>query len=1261
MRRVKFILLTVIMVLGVIVLLPLDMQTASAQTITYDVTGGQLTFDTTTGEINRANGSLTDIVIPSTINGFSVTGIRNNGFSSCLSLTSVSIPSSVTSIGESAFSSCENLTSVSIPEGVTNIGYGVFANCTRLTSVSIPSSVTSIGMFAFGSCSSLTSVSISSSVTSISKGAFGRCSSLTSVSIPSSVTSIGEAAFQDCHSLTSVSIPSSLTSISAQAFESCGSLTSLRIPEGVVSIDSYAFHACSSLVSVSIPSSVTSIGEVAFGACDNLSSVYFYGNAPMTNAFSSTKPYLTFYYLAGKTGFTNPWHGYATAVFDGTISNNSSISPTTASWDKYSDSSKCVPITVSLNANSLTSITNGGKELTFFDYSWNLNICSINPNYLASQPVETTEIDFNFSNGDTKTLIITVTNKVGIKTQPLNATLNAGDGLYLCIEAGGGDSLSYQWYSNEVNSTSSGTAITGATESYYGGQPKKYGTTYYYCIVTSTSADGNKTSATSDIATVVVNPPINAVVPVIAEQPADKSVNVGGNAKLSVVVNDIVGTLTYQWYSNTTNSTSDGTAISGATDLIFTAPTTTRGETYYYCIVTNTDNAATTTKSASTTSGIAKVTATMTNWTDEGNYATVEPDLSGTTFTIDNAAELAWVAVQAKAGFSFAGYKIIIARDIDLSDHLWIPIESFAGNFDGNNKTIANLIGDNGLFLSTSGATIKNIGLKNINISGAGNTGGLVGNASSTTITNCYTTGAVHGGIYTTGGLVGEVVSNGSETKIVDSYSTCVVVGSFDVGGLIGYTWNGSIINCHTTGNVTGGCVVGSLNNGEVGGLNNGGGSITNCYTTGNVTGGDNSIVGGLAGTSVNDPTTNCFATGNVTGGKGAIVGGLVAKSFHNILKNSYATGNVMSGDSSTAGGFLGYNEGGYTTNCYAIGSLITGGNYAKVGGFVGNALGGQITNCYATSSEKVGLYGNVGGLLGYNETSNPCTISYGYWNSSATQTVNSIPRASSSNLGVGGGTDASTAMASTAMKSNNFVNLLNTYASTDKTLSSWKSVSDTNDGFPMLNGVGITFQNSTISPTTGTFNKNSTAQADVSTTVTLNGNSLASITNGTATLSPITDYSMSNNAVIIKKAYLAAQSPGTTTLTFNFSAGISQTLTITVVADNTSSETWTDQTASKQKNPSDFWTITFNKDVDISTVNKTNIYVAADESGTNKVDDISVTQVNGNARQVKVSPPAGGWQAGGTYYLFISNQVKAASGGQTLNKGTRMKFNVTP
>ncbi len=67
-----------------------------------------------------------------------------------LAFSKAVIEEGVTSIGDSAFSSCASLTSVTIPDSVTSIGEHAFWGCDDLTSVTIPESVTSIGDMALG-------------------------------------------------------------------------------------------------------------------------------------------------------------------------------------------------------------------------------------------------------------------------------------------------------------------------------------------------------------------------------------------------------------------------------------------------------------------------------------------------------------------------------------------------------------------------------------------------------------------------------------------------------------------------------------------------------------------------------------------------------------------------------------------------------------------------------------------------------------------------------------------------------------------------------------------------------------------------------------------------------------------------------------------------------------------------------------------------------------------------------------------------------
>ena len=83
---------------------------------------------------------------------------------------------------------------------------------------------------------------------------------------------------------------------------------------------------------------------------------------------------------------------------------------------------------------------------------------------------------------------------------------------------------------------------------------------------------------------------VNAAAPMITTSPSSQTVIVGQPASLTVSasVND-GGTLSYQWYSSTSNSNSGGMAIPNATSATYTPSTSTVATMYYYVVVTNTN------------------------------------------------------------------------------------------------------------------------------------------------------------------------------------------------------------------------------------------------------------------------------------------------------------------------------------------------------------------------------------------------------------------------------------------------------------------------------------------------------------------------------------------------------------------------------------------------------------------------------------------------------------------------------------------------
>ena len=195
--------LSLLLVLMMIVSLVPAMALAEDDIVAYAVTGGNIYFNKSTGEITDCDSEVTEANIPSEIDGVKVTGIGYKAFGDCTGLTSITIPNSVTYIS-GGFGGCTGLTSITIPNSVTVITYFAFSGCTGLTSVKIPDSVTSISECAFGSCTGLTSITIPNSVAHIGWGVFQGCTSLTSITLPSSVISIDECVFLNCPSLTDV-------------------------------------------------------------------------------------------------------------------------------------------------------------------------------------------------------------------------------------------------------------------------------------------------------------------------------------------------------------------------------------------------------------------------------------------------------------------------------------------------------------------------------------------------------------------------------------------------------------------------------------------------------------------------------------------------------------------------------------------------------------------------------------------------------------------------------------------------------------------------------------------------------------------------------------------------------------------------------------------------------------------------------------------------------------------------------------------------
>jgi hypothetical protein len=157
--------------------------------------------------------------------------------------------------------------------------------------------------------------------------------------------------------------------------------------------------------------------------------------------------------------------------------------------------------------------------------------------------------------------------------------------------------------------------------------------------------------------------------------------------------------------------------------------------------------------------------------------------------------------------------KFILTSNIDLSSIAdWSPIGTsanpFTGTFDGNGFTISNLktiqSSKNivGLFGVTTGATIKKLAVKQVNVVGNSDVAALVGKAIGTNISQVYVSGTIEGNDHV-GALVGGTFAGGT-TSITNCYSDAAVsTRSSQVGGLLGVASSTTLTNSYFSGTVT--------------------------------------------------------------------------------------------------------------------------------------------------------------------------------------------------------------------------------------------------------------------------------------------------------------------------------------------------------------------------------------------------------------------------------------------------------------------------
>ena len=259
-------------------------------------------------------------------------------------------------------------------------------------------------------------------------------------------------------------------------------------------------------------------------------------------------------------------------------------------------------------------------------------------------------------------------------------------------------------------------------------------------------------------------------------------------------------------------------------------------------------------------------------WTSDGNYDVSWYDGSRTEFTISTPAQLAGLAYLVNTCHTFSGKTILLTNDIDLAEHLWVPIGRnsrnaqsvaiFGGTFDGGGHVIRNLnismkaysyaqgsttclVG----FFGYSSGVIENVTLAEdcaVRVTATGsqylNVGSICGVLGGNYIANCHNRAYIEArslfdDIFAAG-ILGfdnqyNPVYNCSNANDVVGFSTWGIVC---VSGLVAA--NAKVVNGYNTGNISGtGPSV------EVGGITPSFAQLNNVYNTGRLTATGRSII----------------------------------------------------------------------------------------------------------------------------------------------------------------------------------------------------------------------------------------------------------------------------------------------------------------------------------------------------------------------------------------------------------------------------------
>lgn len=268
-----------------------------------------------TVKIISYNGTDVNVVVPSKINGKTVTTIGEAAFYDNSKIVTITFPNTITRIEDMAFLDLASLKVVELPSSLKYLGEIAFLFCNLLTTVYFPAGINTIDEHIFEGCDNAIMYIKEGSIAEeyaeeegyrytyySSCGVSGDyhyivkldntieitryVGSGSNVVVPSTiagkrVTSIADNAFYKCKTITTLELPGTLRAIEgdydyehgAFSMDTCTSLTRVEINEGLTALGNFAFGYCYNIEKIVLPDSVTEICGEALWECASLESI----------------------------------------------------------------------------------------------------------------------------------------------------------------------------------------------------------------------------------------------------------------------------------------------------------------------------------------------------------------------------------------------------------------------------------------------------------------------------------------------------------------------------------------------------------------------------------------------------------------------------------------------------------------------------------------------------------------------------------------------------------------------------------------------------------------------------------------------------------------------------------------------------------------------------------------------------------------------------------------------------------------------------